>query len=171
MIGWSMPLNYWWRELLARHDGVRWMRNKRMFRTHYNGWIISAFLTLAAVTPGHSEEPVVSAQSIIRNQIAAFLNNDAAAAYSFASPAIQDKFLNKDLFFDMVKRTYQPVYRPGNFAFGRSKVVGDQVIQEVLITGPDGKDWTAIYQLIRLPDGAYKINGVQILQSAPGPAI
>ncbi len=123
------------------------------------------------VGPGNAEEPVDTAQSIIRSQINAFLNDDASAAYSFASPAIQGKFPNQNLFFEMVKRTYQPVYRPGNFAFGRNKVVGDQVIQEVLITGPDGKDWTAVYQLIKLPDGTYKINGVQILQSAPGPAI
>ncbi len=123
------------------------------------------------VGPGNADEPVDTAQSIIRSQINAFLNDDASAAYSFASPAIQGKFPNQNLFFEMVKRTYQPVYRPGNFAFGRNKVVGDQVIQEVLITGPDGKDWTAVYQLIKLPDGTYKINGVQILQSAPGPAI
>ncbi len=130
---------------------------------------VGGFLIWAG--PGNAGEPVDTAQSIIRSQINAFLNDDASAAYSFASPAIQGKFPNQNLFFEMVKRTYQPVYRPGNFAFGRNKVVGDQVIQEVLITGPDGKDWTAVYQLIKLPDGTYKINGVQILQSAPGPAI
>jgi len=133
----------------------------------------SAALCAALVLGGplRAEEPVDSAQFIIRNQIAAFLSNDAATAYSFASPTIQEKFLNQNLFFDMVKRAYQPVFRPGNFAFGRSRIEGDQVIQEVLITGPDGKDWTAIYQLVKQPDGGYKINGVQILQSAPGPAI
>lgn len=133
----------------------------------------SAALCAALVLGGplRAEEPVDSAQLIIRNQIAAFLSNDAATAYSFASPTIQEKFLNQNLFFDMVKRAYRPVFRPGNFAFGRSRIEGEQVIQEVLITGPDGKDWTAIYQLVKQPDGGYKINGVQILQSAPGPAI
>lgn len=118
-----------------------------------------------------ADEPVDTARTIIQDQIAAFLNDDAEAAYSFASPAIRDKFPDKTTFFDMVKRGYQPVYRPGNFAFGRSKVIGDQVIQEVLISAPDGKDWSAIYQLVRQPDGSYKINGVMMLQSAPGPAI
>jgi hypothetical protein len=132
---------------------------------------LSTFLMFAVIALVHAEEPVDTAQTIIKNQITAFLNNDAVTAYSFASPAIQEKFLNQNLFFEMVKRAYQPVFRPGNFAFGRSKVMGDQVIQEVLITGPDGKDWTAIYQLVKQPDGTYKINGVQILQSAPGPAI
>jgi hypothetical protein len=141
-----------------------------MFKTSY-GLAATLYLMFAIIALGRAGEPVDTAQIIIRKQIMAFLNDDAAAAYSFASPEIQGKFRNEDLFFEMVKRTYQPVYRPGNFAFGRNKVVGDQVIQEVLITGPDGKDWTAIYQLVKQPDGTYRINGVRILQSAPGPAI
>jgi len=116
-------------------------------------------------------EPVDTAQSIIQSQIEAFLNDDAETAYSFASPQIKGKFPDKTIFFDMVKRGYAPVYRPGNFAFGRSKVEGDTVVQEVLISGPDGKDWTALYFLVKQPDGTYKINGVQMLQQAPGPEI
>jgi hypothetical protein len=126
--------------------------------------LLSAPLALAA-------EPVDTAQSIIQNQIEAFLNDDAEAAYSFASPQIRQKFPDKSIFFEMVKRGYTPVYRPGNFAFGRSKVEGDTVVQEVLISAPDGKDWTALYFLVRQPDGSYKINGVQMLQQAPGPEI
>ena len=118
-----------------------------------------------------ADEPVDTAQSVIESQIEAFLNNDAKTAYSFASPQIRGKFPDQDIFFDMVKRGYAPVYRPGNFAFGRSKVEGDTVVQEVLISGPDGKDWTALYFLVRQPDGTYKINGVQMLQQAPGPEI
>ncbi|MBP1856832.1 hypothetical protein J2Z75_000312 [Rhizobium herbae] len=116
-------------------------------------------------------EPVDTAQSIIQNQIEAFLNDDAETAYSFASPQIKGKFPDKSIFFDMVKRGYTPVYRPGNFAFGRSKIDGGTVVQEVLISGPDGKDWTALYFLVKQPDGTYKINGVQMLQQAPGPEI
>jgi hypothetical protein len=126
---------------------------------------------LAAATAACAEEPVDTARTIIREQITAFLQDDAETAYSFASPAIRGKFPDKESFFEMVKRGYQPVYRPGNFAFGRSKVVGDQVLQEVLISAPDGKDWTAVYELVKQPDGSYKINGVMILQSASGPAI
>lgn len=118
-----------------------------------------------------AEEPVDTAQSIIQNQITAFLNDDAKTAYSFASPTIRGKFPTEGAFFDMVKKGYAPVYRPGNFAFGRSKVEGDMVVQEVLISGPDGKDWTALYQLLKQPDGSYKINGVHIVRAAPGPEI
>ncbi|KQV34355.1 MULTISPECIES: DUF4864 domain-containing protein [unclassified Rhizobium] len=132
------------------------------------------FVVLAALLlpfSAHAVEPVDTAQSIIQHQIEAFLADNKAEAYSFASPQIRSKFPNQDIFFDMVRRGYAPVYRPGNFAFGRSKVVGGTIVQEVLISAPDGKDWTALYFLEKQPDGSYKINGVQMLQQAPGPEI
>ncbi|MBB5041702.1 DUF4864 domain-containing protein [Shinella fusca] len=131
---------------------------------------VSLFLLVLPVATW-AEEPVDTAQGVIQGQIAAFLHDDAKAAYSFASPAIRGKFPTEGAFFDMVRKGYAPVYRPGNFAFGRSRVIGDTVVQEVLISGPDGKDWTALYQLVKLPDGSYKINGVHIVRAAPGPEI
>ncbi|QND51437.1 DUF4864 domain-containing protein [Phyllobacterium sp. 628] len=133
--------------------------------------IVSVFLLLAAPVPGFADEPLDTGQSIIKKQITAFLSDDAAMAFSFASPAIQGKFVNQDIFFEMVKRAYQPVYRPGNFAFGRNKVSDSEIVQEVVIAGPDGKDWTALYQLTKQPDGSWKINAVRMMQAAPGPEI
>ncbi|MBD9372290.1 DUF4864 domain-containing protein [Rhizobium sp. ARZ01] len=125
-------------------------------------------LALSASPAALAEEPVDAVQNVIERQIDAFLHNDAKSAYSFASPTIREKFPDETSFFEMVKRGYGPVYRPGNFAFGRSKVSGDTVLQEVLITGSDGKDWTVIYQVIRQPDGSFKINGVHMQPSTAG---
>jgi hypothetical protein len=124
---------------------------------------ITLFLILAL--EARAEDPVLTAQTLIQGQIEAFLQNDATAAYSFAAPGIKALFPDKDVFFAMVKKSYQPVYHPGNYAFGKSRAIdnGAVVYQEVLITGVDDKDWTAIYQIARQPDGTYKINGVQIL--------
>jgi hypothetical protein len=138
-----------------------------MIRT-VRGCCTAIAILMISVPLARAAEPVDTAQAIIQNQIEAFLNDDAETAYSFASPQIKGKFPDKSIFFDMVKRGYAPVYRPGNFAFGRSKVEGDTVVQEVLISGPDGKDWTVLYFLLRQPDGTYKINGVEMLQQAPG---
>lgn len=113
------------------------------------------------------ETPLSRAQAVIRAQIEAFLADDADKAYSFASPAIRKIFPDRDTFFQMVKRRYAPVYRPGNYAFGRSRVSSDgaNVLQEVLISVSEGKDWSAIYELEREPDGSYRINGVQMLEN------
>ena len=109
-----------------------------------------------------------AARGVIESQITAFLNDDAAAAYSFAAPSIKQIYPDESRFFDMVKRGYQPVYRPGNFAFGRSKAAADGsgIVQEVIIQGPDGQDWTALYSLERQPDGSFKIDGVQMIRAA-----
>lgn len=120
-----------------------------------------------------ADDPAVLAQRVIASQIQAFLSDDAETAYSFASPAIRGLFPDKDRFFAMVRKSYQPVYRPGNFAFGRSRVIEDgaAVFQEVLIQGPDGMDWSAVYEMLRQPDGTYKINGVQMFKNTASQGI
>jgi uncharacterized protein YjeT (DUF2065 family) len=41
----------------------------------------------------------------------------------------------------------------------------------VLITGTDGKDWTAIYQLTQQPDGTLRINGVSMIANTTSSGI
>lgn len=122
---------------------------------------------LTSLAPARANDAAL-ARGVIESQITAFLNDDAATAYSFAAPSIKQIYPNETRFFDMVKRGYQPVYRPGNFAFGRSKPAADGagLVQEVIIQGPGGQDWTALYSLERQPDGSFKINGVQMIKAA-----
>jgi hypothetical protein len=130
-------------------------------------------LCLILGSKAQAEDPVHTAQTLIQGQIEAFLHNDAAAAYSFAAPDIKALFPDKDIFFAMVKKSYQPVYHPGNYAFGKSRAIdnGAVVYQEMLITGSDDKDWTAIYQILRQPDGSYKIGSVQVLPNTTSKGI
>lgn len=137
----------------------------------YRRAVFAACAMLMFAAPAFALDPEAEARSIIGRQIEAFLNDDAAAAYSFASPAIQHKFVNKDTFFDMVKKSYSPVYRPGNYAFGRSRIAGDYVYQEVIINDVAGEDWTAVYGLQKQEDGSYRINGVQIVPSVDSKGI
>lgn len=134
------------------------------FISFFTASLISA---LTALTPARADDAAI-ARDIIESQINAFLSDDRTAAYSFASPSIKQIYPDESRFFDMVKRGYQPVYRPGNFAFGRSKTAADGagIVQEVIIQGPDGEDWTALYSLERQPDGSFKINGVQMIKAA-----
>lgn len=140
---------------------------------HLVSALFLAFVLLWAQPDRAWADPASDAQSVISRQIEAFLSDDADTAYGFASPAIRTLFPDKDAFFAMVRKSYQPVYRPGNFAFGRSRVVGEgaAVFQEVLVQGPDGVDWSAIYELIRQTDGAYKINGVQMFRNTASQGI
>jgi hypothetical protein len=127
--------------------------------------LILSLAVIVTLSPARAEDPLDTTRSMIEAQIRAFLQDDPEKAYSYAAPGIKAVYPDKNVFFAMVKKSYEPVYHPGNYAFGRSRSIdnGAMIYHEVLISGRDGKDWTAIYQVIRQPDGAYKIGGVQIL--------
>ena len=89
-----------------------------------------AVLVLCAVSAmsgmaAHAEDPVQTTQSMIEEQIRAFLKDDADTAYSFAAPGIKAMYPDKNVFFAMVKKSYEPVYHPGNYAFGRNRSIDD----------------------------------------------
>jgi hypothetical protein len=127
--------------------------------------LILSLTAISPLSPARAQDPLDTTRSMIEAQIKAFLQDDPEAAYSYAAPGIKAVYPDKNVFFAMVKKSYEPVYHPGNYAFGRSRSIdnGAMIYHEVLISGRDGKDWTAIYQVIRQPDGSYKIGGVQIL--------
>lgn len=128
---------------------------------------------LVSMSIARAEDPIDTTRTMIDEQIQAFLHDDAGAAYAYAAPGLKALYPDKDVFFAMVKKSYQPVYHPGNYAFGRSRSIdnGAMIYHEVLISGRDGKDWTAIYQITRQPDSSYKISGVQIVPNTDSKGI
>lgn len=109
------------------------------------------------------EAEIRSAQAVIDNQIRAFLAGDDAAAYSYAAPGIKRLFPTLETFMKMVKDGYQPVYHPRNYAFGKALELSPTALaQQVLVVGPDGKDYEAIYTLELQPDGSFRITGVSL---------
>jgi hypothetical protein len=120
-----------------------------------------------------AQDPVAAAQAVIAGQITALTRGDADAAYAFASPAIQSLYPDKGVFLAMVKKEYEPVYRAGTYAFGRSKTIGsgEAVLQEVLVSSKEGADWMAIYEMRLMEDGSYKVNGVRMIRNTASQGI
>ncbi|WP_315838829.1 DUF4864 domain-containing protein [Bradyrhizobium prioriisuperbiae] len=113
---------------------------------------------------------VAATQNTIRSQAEAFGRDDAAAAYSYAAPAIQNIFPQADIFMSMVRRSYAPIYRHKSFEFGDARNVAGQIQQDVHIIDADGEAWEALYTLEPQPDGSLKIVGC-VLKKAPGQAV
>lgn len=126
--------------------------------------LILVFTIFTGVSAAFADEAAKKAvQETIRGQIEAFKSGDDAKAFSYAAPNIHMFFPDVQGFMAMVKKGYQPVWNPKNYDFGRTKEPKDgQFVQELLVTGPDGKPWTAIYTL-RDTNGAWLINSVQIV--------
>ena len=127
--------------------------------------VMFAALALAAPiraeTIGDTDRAAI--QSLITGQIQAFQRDDGTAAYGFASPTIHSLFTSSDEFMAMVKSGYLPVYRPQSVTMG--PIVDSDIgpLQKVFVTGPDGKNYIAVYSMQRQPDGSWLINGCSLV--------
>lgn len=128
--------------------------------------ILAGLVMLWSIPVLAGDADIKAGQATIANQIEAFLAGDNDKAYSYAAPNIKRTFPTVDGFMSMVTRGYPPVYQPQNYAFGKSEEMGGGTIaQQVLVTGPDGKSYEAMYMLERQPDGSYLIKGVSLRAS------
>ncbi len=124
-----------------------------------------ALCLLGGVVRADEATPVAPAdraaiQQVIQTQLEAFRRDDGPGAFAEASPGIQAQFGGDPAaFMDMVRRGYQPVYRPQTTAFG--PVVGrdGHVVQTLDITGPDGGGHQALYFMEHETDGTWRISG------------
>lgn len=127
-------------------------------------FLIMPLLFGSAARAGDAE--VSAAQQSIDSQIKAFLADDNALAYSFAAPNVQRIFPSVEIFMGMVSGGYKPVQKPQSYSFGKSQDMGSgKMAQQVLIVGPDGKDYEALYTLELQPDGVWRITGVSLRAS------
>lgn len=98
-------------------------------------------------------------RDVIQGQVDAFRRDDGAGAFGYASPSIRGMFGSPEIFMDMVRQGYQPVYRPKVFDFREIVTLHGQVTQKVHVIGPDGRPVTAFYPMTQLPDGTWRIDG------------
>jgi ketosteroid isomerase-like protein len=135
------------------------------------GFALLVLSVLAVAAPSRAQGTDIAAAdraaiaTVIERQMAAFAKDDAATAFSFASPAIQHQFGSPDTFLQMVENGYPAVYRPRSVSFREARRAEDRVIQEVDIIGPDGNGVRAFYVMAREADGSWRIDGVSL---APG---
>ena len=73
--------------------------------------------------------------------------------------AIRRMFGTAEIFMDMVRQGYRPVYRPRAFDFREILDMHGQPAQRVDVIGPDGRPVIAIYPMRQLPDGTWRIDG------------
>ena len=125
--------------------------------------IVALLFALAA--PSAAADDVAAAQGVISAQEQAFSHDDAAAAYSYAAPAIQQLFPQADIFMSMVQNSYAPVYRHRSFEFGEARSEGSWIAQRVHIVDANGEAWEALYTLERQADGSLKITGCSLLKA------
>lgn len=103
-------------------------------------------------------------EGTIQRQIEAFLADDFATAFTFASPNIRTLFGTSDNFGAMVRNGYPMVWRPADVRYLDLRTVAGALWQRVMITDAQGRVHMLDYQMVETPDG-WQINGVQLLRA------
>ena len=112
--------------------------------------------------------PEQGIEDTIQSQVDAFLVDDFAEAFTFASPMIQGMFGSPERFGAMVRQGYPMVWRPAEVEFLELRDVNGIPVQRVRMQDATGKQHYLDYQMIPGADG-WRINGVSLVP-APGVA-
>jgi hypothetical protein len=124
------------------------------------GFWMAAVLTLGLATAAPAQQ--AGHRAVIEAQIAAFLADDFAAAFDFASPNIRRIFGTAERFGQMVVQGYPMVHRPSDLRFLEQAERGGAIYQRVLIADATGRLHVLEYEMIEGPAG-FVINGVRIV--------
>ena len=130
----------------------------------------TALLALAPLLAGaQGAVPPADARAVrevIQDQLDAFQRDDAARAFSLATPGIRATFGDAGTFLEMVKGSYAAVYRPKSVAFDAPLPVDRDILQPVRLTDAEGRAWIALYPMQKQPDGSWRTNGCQLARVA-----
>ena len=129
------------------------------------GWMLCVAMTLVGVGSSAQESTAVSSRdarairSVIEAQLKAIGADDAALAFSYASPSIRMQFGDAPTFMTMVREGYPMLIRPAATVFFRPDPVEQGAMQQVHLRDQDGQSWLATYHVLRQPDKTWVING------------
>ena len=115
-----------------------------------NGLYAVLFAAVLALPAAAQEEPI---RQTIQSQIDAFLADDFARAFTFASPTIKQMFGTPENFGAMVKNGYPMVYRPSSVEMGELREVAGNLLQRVRVTDQGGAGWFLDYMMVETPEG------------------
>src|SRR5262245_61844623 len=113
--------------------------------------IATALALVLALAPALARAQTISdadaraVRQVLEAQLEAFKRDDAARAFSYATPGIRDTFRTAENFMAMVREQYAVVYRPRSVSFEAPLMAGEDLVQPVHLTDGYGHAWMAIY--------------------------
>ena len=128
--------------------------------------LLALLATLALAAPLRADEAAAPAiRDVISAQIDAFLADDFARAFTYASPGIRNVFRTPENFGRMVRQGYPMVWRPDEVRFLDLEDRGGALHQKVLIRDGEGVAHVLDYRMEPDGQGGWKIDGVRILET------
>lgn len=131
-------------------------------------FIFGAFLSwspAAAQVVDLSPADVTEIQGAVQSQIEALANDDADSAFELTTAETKSRLGTPERFLALIKEQYDPVYRNRLVMMATPKMVAGSVYQLVRLTALDSQVWLAIYQMDKDPDGSWKIDGCELIET------
>ena len=126
--------------------------------------VLSTVAVAAADSPASADAELM--QGVISRQLDAFARGDATTAFAQASPVIQAKFTNEEIFMAMVRQGYGVLIQPQRVDFLGPKETSTGPVFGVQVYARDGSSWIAAYQMVRDQAQNWRINGCQLMRVA-----
>lgn len=104
-------------------------------------------------------------QAVILEQLHAFEQDDADAAFATATPEVREQIGSALRFLALVRGNYPMVYRPAGIAFLAPETDEGQVRQLVSIRDSDQKTWIVLFSLERQPDRSWRIGSCIVAEN------
>lgn len=122
-------------------------------------FFVLALVVAGPAAGGPEHELRQSVVSVIKDQLAAFQRDDGKAAFAFASPDVQDQFGTPEAYLAKFAAAYEAVYRPKHVTFLNLAYSRGRLVQRVLVVGPDGGAVVALFPMVQMPDGSWRVDG------------
>ena len=124
--------------------------------------LAACLFSLSLALPVAAQEQPI--QQTIQSQLDAFVKDDFATAFTFASPMIKGMFGTAENFGMMVSQGYPMVHRPAAVKMLELRTVAGNLWQRVMITDVEGRTHLLDYMMVETPEG-WQINAVQLLRA------
>ena len=124
-------------------------------------WLCAA--SAAAPAPAAAEWQAI--QKVISAQRAAIVAGDAARAFAFASPGIQQQFGDAATFLAMVDAAYAELASARYVEFLEGAVIEGIVVQPLRLIGADNTVRVALYTMEKQSNGDWRISSCRIAPS------
>ena len=125
--------------------------------------LVGLMLVVGISGAARAQDDGAAIRGVISDQIAAFEQDDFAAAFEYASPGIRQMFGTSERFGQMVREGYPMVWRPGEVRFSDLDLRDGRTVQRVLVTDGAGALTVLEYDMVEGELG-WRIDGVRVLR-------
>jgi hypothetical protein len=127
--------------------------------------LLLVLITMAYATKAY-EQDALEIQNVIQLQLYAVMQEDAEMAFSFASALSQDELGSPADFMDLIRHDFPMMYRYRQVQFDEYDIDVNHATQIVHFTDENNAIWIGVYRMLRETDGAWKIAGCQLFETA-----